>query len=179
MRKQNPSKGIDEALSLSSAALGAAFWEAHRALTEAGVPHAVVGGLAVGAHGFPRPTRDLDFLVGDEAFVTHGAIVTFAPNVPYAIGKIAVDYLSPMDDIERQVIDDARAALKTGAVVVVPAYVVVAMKLRSGRARDRLDVIELIKAGIDVRETKAHLADVAPQHLAPFDRMVVEALAEE
>jgi hypothetical protein len=38
-------------------------------LSELGVRHALVGGLAVGAWGYPRNTRDIDFLVGEEAFV--------------------------------------------------------------------------------------------------------------
>src|SRR4029079_13946135 len=50
---------------------------ASRMLREGGVPHALAGGLAVGAHGYPRTTDDVDFLVGDEAFVIHaGGLVT-------------------------------------------------------------------------------------------------------
>jgi hypothetical protein len=37
-------------------------------LKRVGVRHVVVGGLAVGANGFPRATKDVNFLVGDEAF---------------------------------------------------------------------------------------------------------------
>src|SRR5258708_12877563 len=44
---------------------------ASRKLREAGIPHALAGGLAVGAHGYPRTTDDVDFLVGDEAFLHH------------------------------------------------------------------------------------------------------------
>ena len=40
-------------------------------LTRLGVRHALVGGLAVGAHGYPRATKGVDFLVGDEAFEHH------------------------------------------------------------------------------------------------------------
>ena len=39
------------------------------ALKRAGVRHVVVGGLAVGANGFPRATRDVDFLVGENYLV--------------------------------------------------------------------------------------------------------------
>ena len=34
-----------------------------RRLTALGVPHALIGGLAVGLHGHPRATKDVDFLV--------------------------------------------------------------------------------------------------------------------
>ncbi|HSN99340.1 MAG TPA: hypothetical protein VLS89_13685, partial [Candidatus Nanopelagicales bacterium] len=45
---------------------------ASQQLTRVGIRHALVGGLAVGAHGHPRATKDVDFLVGDEAFAHHG-----------------------------------------------------------------------------------------------------------
>jgi len=54
----------------------AAMRSASRALSSLGVRHAVAGGLAVGAHGYPRNTRDVDLLVGDEAFERHEGMVT-------------------------------------------------------------------------------------------------------
>src|SRR6266481_5425508 len=63
-------------------------------LRAAGIPHALAGGLAVGAHGYPRTTDDVDFLVGDEAFVIHaGGLVTL--KVPLiAVGKVRIDFVS-------------------------------------------------------------------------------------
>src|ERR1700688_5005292 len=73
---------------------------ASRKLREAGIPHALAGGLAVGAHGYPRTTDDVDFLVGDEAFVQHaGGLVTL--KVPLiAVGKVRIDMVSidPSED---------------------------------------------------------------------------------
>ncbi len=43
-----------------------AMRRASEVLTRLGVRHALVGGLVVGAHGYPRATKDVDFLVGDE-----------------------------------------------------------------------------------------------------------------
>ncbi len=37
-------------------------------LESAGIRHALAGALAVGAHGYPRASKDVDFVVGDEAF---------------------------------------------------------------------------------------------------------------
>jgi hypothetical protein len=34
--------------------------DASRRLSELGVPHALIGGLAVGVHGHPRATKDVD-----------------------------------------------------------------------------------------------------------------------
>src|SRR5437588_10405444 len=67
---------------------------ASRTLREAGIPHALAGGLAVGAHGYPRTTEEVHFLVGDEAFVKHaGGIVTL--KVPLiAVGNVRVDFVS-------------------------------------------------------------------------------------
>lgn len=46
---------------------GAALWEAatacHEALARAGLPHAVLGGVAVCLHGYRRTTVDIDLLV--------------------------------------------------------------------------------------------------------------------
>src|SRR5262249_788146 len=40
-------------------------------LAKTGVRHALVGALAAGAWGYPRASKDIDFLVGDEAFERH------------------------------------------------------------------------------------------------------------
>ena len=57
-------------------------------LKRAGVRHVVVGGLAVGANGFPRATKVVDFLVGDEAFQRHaGGVVTLHPAVPFQVNE--------------------------------------------------------------------------------------------
>src|ERR1700756_4222553 len=72
----------------------AAVEVASRKLREAGIPHALAGGLAVGAHGYPRTTDDVYFLVGDEAFLRHaGGLVTL--KVPLiAVGNVRIDMVS-------------------------------------------------------------------------------------
>jgi len=42
-----------------------------------GIPHALVGGLAVGLHGHPRATKDVDFIVGTAAFASTKPILSF------------------------------------------------------------------------------------------------------
>ena len=59
------------------------------------VRYALVGGLAVGAHGYVRATKDVDFLVGEEAFEHHGLLVTFKSGIPIEVDGIKIDYLSP------------------------------------------------------------------------------------
>ena len=41
-----------------------------RLLRELDIPHVLIGGLAVGLHGHPRATKDVDFLVGEQAFAS-------------------------------------------------------------------------------------------------------------
>src|SRR6478609_6891671 len=82
---------------------------ASRKLREAGIPHALAGGLAVGAHGYPRTTDDVDFLVGDEAFEEHaGGFVTLKlPLV--SVHGVRVDFVSLADSEEEHV--QTRAAV--------------------------------------------------------------------
>jgi hypothetical protein len=144
-------------------------------LTALGVRHALVGGLAVGAHGYPRGTRDVDFLVGEEAFEQHpGGIVTMKPGLPIQVSGVAVDFLS-MHEGE----DHLAAALSRGAdePPVAPIGPLLYLKLKSPRQKDRADVVELIKAGIDVAAVRDYLLQNAPDLVARFDADV--AMSED
>lgn len=146
---------------------------ASAAMTALGVRHLVVGGLAVGANGYPRATADVDFLVGDEAFEHHTAgVVTL--RVPVQVNGVAVDCLSIASDEGHLV--DALAATP-GAFATAP--VLIYLKLKSPRLRDRADIVEVIKAGVDVQEVRRYLATHAPRFVDVFDDMVRAAEAEE
>src|SRR5215475_11405708 len=91
------------------------------ALKRVGVRHVVVGALAVGANGFPRATKDVDFLVGDEAFERHaGGLVTLRPGVPIQVHGVAIDLLSVGDGEEH-----LAAALETspGSAIEAPQLI--------------------------------------------------------
>src|SRR5712691_9485048 len=111
---------------------------ASRMLREAGIPHALAGGLAVGAHGYPRTTDDVDFLVGDEAFVKHaGGLVTL--KVPLiAVGSVRVDFVAI--DAGKAEGAQLREAVEHSPVSeqipIVPLTALVNMKLRAGRQKD-------------------------------------------
>lgn len=150
-----------------------AMRQASDAMKSLGVRHIVVGGLAVGANGYPRATADVDFLVGDEAFEHHtGGLVTL--RVPIQVNGIAMDYLSV--GIDERHLGEAISA-EPGSFASAP--VLVYLKLKSPRAKDRADVIELIKAGIDADDCRAYLAAHAPSFVAQFDDAVRAARAEE
>jgi len=152
-----------------------AMKRASDALVQAGVRHVVVGGLAVGANGYPRATGDVDFLVGSEAFENHpGGLVTLKGGVPFQVNGVAIDLLSPLAS-EPFLEEALRAA--SGSFAEAPLLVY--LKLKSPRHKDRTDIIELIKAGIDVDACRAYLAANAPAHTAAFEDAVVRAIAEE
>lgn len=156
--------GVLEALKLSS-----------DALKVAGVRHVVIGGLAVGANGYPRATRDVDFLVGAEAFEKHaGGLVTLRAGVPFQANGVAIDFLSPEAD---EGFLEAVLAAPPGSIVDAPPLVY--LKLKSPRAKDRADVIELIKAGIDVPACRAYLQAHAPKFVTVFEDAWTQAKAEQ
>jgi hypothetical protein len=148
---------------------------ASAALSRVGVRHVVVGGLAVGANGFPRATKDVDFLVGDEAFERHDdGLVTLRAGVPFQVNSVAVDFLAP----------EAGEAFLAAALEAEPGSMIegpplIYMKLKSPRHKDRTDVIELIKGGLDVDRSRDYLSTHAPSFVALFDDAVARARAED
>lgn len=152
-----------------------AMRKAHEMLSKLGVRHALVGGLAVGAHGYPRNTKDVDFIVGEEAFNHHeGGIVTTREGVPLKIGRVAVDPISISEDEKH-----LAAALDTPLIVdgmpVAPVEALVYMKLKSPRLKDAADVVELLRTGIEAKAILRYLETNAPGLLSKFDDLVKKA----
>ncbi|MEJ7732869.1 MAG: hypothetical protein WKG00_27200 [Polyangiaceae bacterium] len=153
-----------EALKLASAALAAA-----------NVRHVVVGGLAVGANGYPRATKDVDFLVGAEAFHHHASgLVTMRPEIPFQVNGVAVDLLTPEAGE-----DFLEATLAAAPGTMMEAAPLVYMKLKSPRRKDHADVVEMIKGGIDAKRCREFLAAHAPAFVAAFDESVAQAEDEQ
>jgi hypothetical protein len=175
MRRKAPDLGqLDDAV---AAKVLDAMRAASSALDQLGVRHVLVGGLAVGAHGHPRATKDVDFLVGDEAFEMHaGGIVTMRPGVPIQVNGVLIDHLSAQHGEE--FLEAALPAPVDGVVQVATVEVLVYLKLRSPRPKDRLDVMELIRAGIDVERCKAWLTEHAPAEVEALDRLERDAWTE-
>jgi hypothetical protein len=141
-------------------------------LSELGVRHVLVGGLAVGAWGHVRATKDVDFLVGDEAFEHHaGGLVTMKYGVPIQVGGVAVDLLSASaNDCE-----DALEHIRSGGLPVAPLPVLIYLKLTSPRPKDLADVMELIRLGIERDAIRADLAARSPEVAERWDRAIAEA----
>ena len=145
------------------------------ALIRANVRHVVVGGLAVGANGHPRATKDVDFLVGAEAFVNHpNGLMTLRPEVPFQVNGVAIDLLSPEPD---EAFLEEVLAQPPGSIMQAPPLVY--MKLKASRLKDRSDVVELIKSSIDVGVCRSYLEAHAPELVSGFDKLVATAAMEQ
>jgi len=171
----NPRRGldpdIDRALASVPERVRDAALVAHERLRAAGVPHALVGGLAVAAHGFERSTQDVDFVLADEAFVGR-MIKALRPglDVPHTVGGVQIDYLT--EDVSPGF--DAAVALSAAhpdRLVVAPLLAIVLAKLVANRPKDRADIAGLVEAGHDVLAMRAAVAKAAPDLLPTFDRV--------
>lgn len=170
-RSRKPGVDLEEALSAVPDKVRLACSAFHQELARLHIRHAVCGGLAVGAHGHPRATKDVDFLVGDEAFVHHGPIVT--SRAPFEIGGVAVDAVHFPD---APFLDEELPGEDTLAIVSLPALFY--MKLRAGRMQDQADLVALLQAGADLGSVQAYLQRHAPEYLPPLARLVQIAQQE-
>lgn len=151
-----------------------AYRRASDALQRAGVRHVLIGGLAVGANGYPRNTKDVDFLVGPEAFEHHpGGLVTLRAGVPFQVNGVAIDFLSP--DAEEGFL---RTCLDAPAGSIIPAGPLVYLKLKASRLRDQTDIVELVKTSLDITDVRSYLATNAPAMVAQFETLVARAQIE-
>lgn len=128
----------------------------------------------MGAHGYVRATRDVDFLVGEEAFEHHGLLVAFKAGIPIQIGDVAVDYLSG-PTLSLSVDEVLASAHRSVGIPVVAIEVLIRMKLIAHRRQDQLDVVELLKAGADLRKIRTYLTAEAPELLPLLEELVLEA----
>ena len=147
-------------------------------LTRSGIRHALIGALAVGAYGYVRATKDVDFLVGPEAFQEHaGGIITFAPGVPLKARGVAIDPI-PMPADAPHLEEAVDRPLVSEDIPVSPFGAVVYLKLRSPRKKDAADLVELFKAGASEKEARKYLSKHAPE-LLPKLEAILEETEEE
>jgi len=146
-------------------------------LDHLGIRYALAGGLAVGAHGYIRATTDVDFLVGEEAFERQGLLVAFKPGVPIEVDGIRIDYLSPAS-LGPQLEEVLNHPTMSEDLAVVPIEALIYLKLVAKRRKDLVDVIELVKAGADLKRVRDYLGQYASDLVPLFEELVNEALAE-
>ncbi len=146
-------------------------------LEQLGIRYALAGGLAVGAYGYIRATTDVDFLVGEEAFERHGSLVTFKAGVPIEVDGIRIDYLSPVG-LGSQLEETLNHPPISEGIALVPVEVLIYMKLAANRRRDQLDIVELVKAGVGLKQVQSYLEQYASDLVPLFAALVGEAFAE-
>ena len=146
--------------------------EAARRLSALGIRHALVGGLAVGAHGAPRNTTDVDFLVGLEAFEGSGAVLVHRAGVPVKLEGIAIDLLPAEEPALERALESAQGGSQAIPLIELP--VLVQMKLRALRPHDQDDVRRLIRAGADLGAIRSHLASAEPTLLSRLDWVLAQ-----
>ena len=156
--------------------------EVSRRLSAAGHAHALIGGLAVWAHGYERATADVDFLVTRraEASLTGDPLGGEARGKTIRVDGVLVDLLFPKaeeDYLEWAITKSCARVID--ALPVLPLDALVCMKLACGRMRDQGDVVELIKRGwIDRRVVVAYLAVNRPDLVEEFESLVALAACE-
>jgi hypothetical protein len=165
--KASMEPSLEKAFAAVPSSIRTAAEEAARRLRELGIRHALVGGLAVGAHGAPRNTTDVDFLVGLEAFEGSGIVLVHRSGVPVKVGEVAIDLLPAEDPSLERALDSAREHPHGLPLIDLPALV--QMKLRAMRPHDQDDVRRLIRAGADLGAIRSYLATAEPPLLSRFD----------
>ncbi|MBK8937850.1 MAG: nucleotidyltransferase [Polyangiaceae bacterium] len=135
---------------------------ATRALDEAGVEHALVGGLALAVWGAPRATKDIDLLVRtvdleravqvakDQGF----DIVALRMKFRYGMelqrvtrardGELlTLDFLLVNDSLEPVWASRVRLAVGAGELTVISRDALIQMKALAGRPQDIADIERL------------------------------------
>jgi len=144
------------------------------ALTALGVPHALVGGLAVGLHGHPRATKDVDFLVGVEAFASTEPVLRYREELAEVVQWGVIDLIAALPEdplLANEVTEGGK-----DFVPVVSIEVLMLMKLRARRTQDRADVEALVRAGADVASVLDFLRAHEPEHIPLFSSLAQRAL---
>lgn len=165
-----PAPDLSRALAALSPDVANAVREASRFLTQRGIRHALCGGVAVSAYARARNTKDVDFLVGDDAFTFHGAIAV--PPLS-KVGTVAVDLVS-LEPSLRALAPVLDAPAMADDVPFVTVEALIAMKLVARRLQDQADIVALVRDGaVDVDACRSWLAERA------FDVTLFDSLVEK
>jgi hypothetical protein len=163
---------LRRALSVLPERFDRAVHTASKMLTEAGVAHALVGGLGASSYANePWSTQDVDFLVADDQFVEHaGGVVTLRVPVVEVAG-VSVDSVPRPPEAPGVIESLARATLSDG-VPLAPVEAIVLLKLVAGRPRDHAAIIALLESGADLELLRAYVARHAPVYSDDLDTLV-------
>lgn len=151
------------------------------ALEDRGIPYLLIGGLAVVAHGYVRATKDVDFLVGDQAFTHHrSGLVTLKAGMPFRVGDVPVDLMGIPVNFSPTAREHLGRILARGPGLV-PLEDLLYLKLVFNRPRDQADVVGLLQAGVvdPDRVAESLRGDYGAETLVSrFERLIEKAMQE-
>lgn len=171
---------------MTSSRLGRQIADVAAALREAGVPFALIGGLALASHKVVRATQDVDLLVAaEQADAAEAALDTRGYRrvhrsddaASYVRGDERVDFLYARRPAARRLLASAHElATVLGALRVVSAEGLIGFKLQAlvndpTRTQDLEDIRRLLRANHATLDT-----DEVRGYFALFDR---ESLLDE
>jgi hypothetical protein len=150
--------------------------EVTKNLQAAGIRHAVLGAIAIGVYGWPRATKDVDVLLGDEAWhkQSTGALIPRI-DLPEKVLGVGIDYF-PLDVAGPFLEMGVAAPFWTDGVPIAPPEVVVCTKLIRLAMRDGADIVEILKAGlIDRAPILAYLVEHTPMLVRRWNELCDQA----
>jgi hypothetical protein len=166
--RQSPERILQEASEffMQRGNVNQALRDLARRLDEAGIPYAVLGAIALGQHGMPRMTLDIDVLLTPQGLAQFKARYVGRGYVPAFPGAektfrhgdtgVRIEVITtgeyPGDGLPKPVSfpDPQEASVEIGGVRVVTLERLIELKLASGmtaahRLRDLADVQDLIR----------------------------------
>lgn len=153
-------------------------------LQENGVPHAVIGGMAVSAYSSPRMTKDVDFVVPHDALATIRELGDVAPladsvdGVTVDVGDIPVDFLFTPSGFDESFLENGPSI---DGISVLRLEALISMKLRAMRSKDLTDVVEMAKTRSpeEINKIRKWLKKNDPEVLDDFEAQVMIAEFEK
>jgi|HubBroStandDraft_2_1064218.scaffolds.fasta_scaffold07412_3 hypothetical protein len=141
-----------------------------------GIRYALIGGVAASAYSRPRGTKDIDFLVGEEAFGAVGLVISFRAGVPQEACGVPIDNIPPpvkYREVYERALDGAVDSDEPGVLIARPEMLAFT-KLVGARMRDVAAVAEMIEAETVDLPALAELVRPYPELRAQYNRAVAE-----
>jgi len=153
----------------------------HLHLVAERIPHAVIGGIAVGVYGYDRTTRDVDLLVNHEDLRRlPGRPLANVKGKTFKVDGVDVDVMAAprKSELFRGIINQA---VQQEGLPIIPLHGLLLLKLLSTRISDLGDVERLLMAQspTDVGAIRQWLRSqgVGRDIVADFDLAALSAVA--
>lgn len=104
--------------------------------------------------------------------------MTVAPGVPIQVGDVAIDPLLIAPG-EKHLEEAIESPVRVEGIPLAPVEAILYLKLKSPRRKDAADMVELLKAGVDVDAVRAYLERHGAAQVAKFELLAADAAREE